>query len=278
VIKIVFTRRVNHADSPRRSSFPEQSLCESRKFVLQLLPKTGNCLSAMIEAKNLSKRYGKRLAVDDISLLAPKGTITALLGPNGAGKSTLIGIMLGQIKPDEGEVFINGFSVQKQRRAALAEIGATFEAPGFHGELTRCEVLEFLSSLTRKVSASDIEDTADFVGLNEQIHDKVRTYSRGMRLRLALAQAILPRPSVVILDEPMEGLDPAGIRDARQIIKRMQTEFGATILLSSHLLHEVAELCDHVAIVCRGKLVLSSPNGGTAAQLEETYLSVVESE
>jgi len=232
----------------------------------------------MIEARNLYKRYGKRLAVDDISLIAPKGTITALLGPNGAGKSTLIGMMLGQIKPDAGEVFINGFSVQKQRRAALGEIGATFEAPGFHDELTGMEVLEFLSSLTKKVSAADIKDTADFVGLNERIHDKVRTYSRGMRLRLAVAQAILPRPSVVILDEPMEGLDPAGIRDARRIIGRMQSEFGTTILLSSHLLHEVAEICNHVAIVCRGKLVLSSQNGGTAAELEETYLSVVESE
>lgn len=239
---------------------------------------TAHAPRAMIEAKHLRKAFGNRPAVDDVSLTVQKGTTTALLGPNGAGKSTIIGMMLGQVKPDSGEVFINGFPVQTNRRAALREIGATFEAPGFHGELTGMEILEFLSSLTAKVPAAELKAAADFVGLGGRIREKVRTYSRGMRLRLALAQALVPRPSVIILDEPMEGLDPAGIRDTRQIIRRMQMEFGATILLSSHLLREVSELCDHIAVVCRGKLVLSAPNSGTASELEKAYLSVVAAE
>ena len=232
----------------------------------------------MIEAKHLSKAFRNQLAVDDVSFDIHQGAITALLGPNGAGKSTLIGMMLGQVKPDAGEVFINGFSVQRARGEALRSVGATFEAPGFHGDLTGMEILEFLSSLSTRVPADELRAAAQFVGLGNRIHDRVRTYSRGMRLRLALAQALVPRPSVIILDEPMEGLDPADIRDTRQIIKRMQTEFGATILLSSHLLHEVAELCDHVAVLCRGRIVLYGPNSRSAAELEEAYLSVVTAE
>lgn len=229
----------------------------------------------MIHIRNLTKTYRGRAAVDDVTLELPAGSITALLGPNGAGKSTLIGMMLGQIQPDAGEVLIDGVSVQKDRVAALRRIGATFEAPGFHGELTGWENLAFLAGLSGPVSTDALREAAEFVGLGARIAEKVCTYSRGMRLRLALAQALVPKPAVIILDEPMEGLDPAGIRDTREIIRRMRTEYGATILLSSHLLGEVSELCDFVAVLCRGKLALATASTGNSAELEAAYLNTV---
>jgi ABC-2 type transport system ATP-binding protein len=229
----------------------------------------------MINVQNLSKRFRGRVALDDVSFAVEKGTITGLLGPNGAGKSTLIGTLLGQVRPTAGDVLIRGVSVHRQRTRALQRVGAVFEAPGFYPQFTGRQNLACLASLSGAVSDAEIEDAARFVGLRERIDDPARDYSRGMRLRLALAQALVPRPEVVLLDEPMEGLDPAGIRDARELIARIRAEFGATILFSSHLLKEVDQLCDRIVILNRGKVAFAGPWNGDARSLEAHYLAAI---
>ena len=230
----------------------------------------------MIRIEHLTKRFRKRAALEDVSLEIETGTITGLLGPNGAGKSTLIGAMVGQVRPDAGDIHIHGVSVFADRRRALRGVGAVFEAPGFYAEFTGRENLACLASLSGPVKAKEIEDAVEFVGLNERIDEPARRYSRGMRMRLAIAQALIPRPSLVILDEPMEGLDPAGMRDTRELIQRVRREWNATVLLSSHLLSEVDQLCDHLAILNQGRVVFAGPWQGDARKLEEKYLAAID--
>ena len=209
----------------------------------------------MIELKNVVKVFGRRTAVDDLTLSVPRGAIYGLLGHNGAGKSTAIGMMLGQVWPTGGEVKICGYDVQSNRRAALRQVGAIFEAPAFYEYLSGRRNLEILSAYTAPTSAARIREVIDWVGLTGREQSKVRTYSHGMRARLALAQALLPRPELLILDEPSDGLDPEGIHEMRQTILRLQRELGLTILLSSHLLNEVEQLCTRIAVLQNGKKV-----------------------
>jgi ABC-2 type transport system ATP-binding protein len=209
----------------------------------------------MIELRHVVKKFAGRIAVDDLSFTVPRGEIFGLLGHNGAGKSTAIGMMLGQVWPTGGEVKICGFDVQSNRRAALRQVGAIFEAPAFYDYLSGRRNLEILSAYTAPTSATRIREVIDWVGLTGREQSKVRTYSHGMRARLALAQALLPRPELLILDEPSDGLDPEGIHEMRQTILRLQRELGLTILLSSHLLNEVEQLCTRIAVLQNGKKV-----------------------
>jgi ABC-2 type transport system ATP-binding protein len=209
----------------------------------------------MIELKNLSKSFKGKPALCDLSLTVEKGEIFGLLGHNGAGKSTSFGILLGQVFPDAGEAFIGGVSVQKDRARALARVGAIFEAPAFYDYLSGWTNLEILTSYSAIVPKKEIEEAVEIVGLTARIHDPVRTYSHGMRQRLGLAQALLPAPEVVLLDEPTEGLDPEGIHEIRGLIRQLNRERGLTVLFSSHLLSEVEQLCDHVAILNRGRKI-----------------------
>ncbi len=209
----------------------------------------------MIELKNLSKSFKGRPALHDFSLTVERGEIFGLLGHNGAGKSTSFGIMLGQVFPDSGEAFIDGVSVQRERARALSRIGAIFEAPAFYDYLSGWQNLEILTSYSALVPAAEIAGAVEIVGLTSRIHDKVRTYSHGMRQRLGLAQALLPAPELVLLDEPTEGLDPEGIHEIRGLILKLNRERGLTVLFSSHLLSEVEQLCDHVAILNRGRKI-----------------------
>ena len=209
----------------------------------------------MIELQNVKKLFGPRLAVDDLTLTVPRGEIFGLLGHNGAGKSTAIGMMLGQVWPTSGEVRVCGFEVSSQRNRALQKVGAIFETPVFYDYLSGWRNLEILSSYTAPTSRERIREVVEWVGLTGREQSKVRTYSHGMRSRLALAQALLPKPELLILDEPSDGLDPEGIHEMRKTILRLHQELGLTILLSSHLLNEVEQLCTRIAVLQRGRKV-----------------------
>jgi ABC-2 type transport system ATP-binding protein len=209
----------------------------------------------MIRLQNVRKAFGRRVAVEDLSLHVPRGEIYGLLGHNGAGKSTAIGMMLGQVWPSGGEVTVCGHDVTRRRRLALQRVGAIFETPAFYDFLSGRANLEILTSYTAATSRARIAEVIEWVGLTGRETSRVRTYSHGMRSRLALAQALLPAPELLILDEPGDGLDPEGIHDLRQTIIRLHRELGLTILLSSHLLSEVEQVCTSIAVLRNGRKV-----------------------
>ena len=183
----------------------------------------------MIRLTNVAKRFGGRLAVSDLTLTVPRGEIFGLLGHNGAGKSTAIGMMLGQVWPTSGEVSVCGHDVTRDRARALLKVGAIFESPAFYDYMSGWRNLEILSHYTARTSKERIREVVDWVGLTGREHSKVKTYSHGMRARLALAQTLLPQPELLILDEPGGGLDPEGIAEMRQTILRLHREMGLTI-------------------------------------------------
>jgi ABC-2 type transport system ATP-binding protein len=209
----------------------------------------------MITLEGVTKKFGGRTAVEDLTLRVPCGEIFGLLGHNGAGKSTAIGMMLGQVWPTAGEVRICGYDVAANRTLALEKVGAIFESPAFYDYLSGLRNLEILSSYTANTPRARILEVLDWVGLMGREKSAVRTYSHGMRARLALAQALLPGPELLILDEPSDGLDPEGIHEMRQMITRMHREMGVTILLSSHFLSEVEQVCTRIAVLNQGRKV-----------------------
>ena len=209
----------------------------------------------MIQLHQVQKIFAKRMAVEDLDLEVPRGDIFGLLGHNGAGKSTAIGMMLGQVWPTRGEIKICGHDVTRVRQKALQKVGAIFESPVFYDFLSGWRNLEILTHYSGRTTKSRISEVVEWVGLTGREHSKVKTYSHGMRARLALAQALLPKPELLILDEPSDGLDPEGIHEMRQTILRLHRELGLTILLSSHLLNEVEQLCTRIAVMNQGKKV-----------------------
>ncbi len=217
----------------------------------------------MIQLQHLCKQFGPQCAVDDLTLQVPPGEIYGLLGHNGAGKSTAIGMMLGQVWPTSGEVRICGHDVTAHRRLALQKVGAIFESPAFYDYLSGRRNLEILCSYTARTPPQRIQEVIEWVGLSGRENSKVRTYSHGMRARLALAQALLPHPELLILDEPSDGLDPEGIHEMRQTILRLHRELGLTILLSSHFLNEVEQLCTRIAVLNRGRMVFEGSLAAT---------------
>lgn len=213
----------------------------------------------MIRLRAVTKRFGARVAVDELTLTVQPREIFGLLGHNGAGKSTAIGMMLGQVWPTSGQVLVCGQDVMRHRRRALERVGAIFETPAFYDYLSGWSNLVILTSYTAPTPARRIKEVIDWVGLSGREHTPVRTYSHGMRARLALAQALLPQPDLLLLDEPGEGLDPEGIHEMRQTILRLHRELGLTIMLSSHLLHEVQQLCTRIAVIRLGRMVFEGP-------------------
>ena len=230
----------------------------------------------MIELNQVSKRFGERWAVDQLTLAVPAREIYGLLGHNGAGKSTAIGMMLGQVWPTSGKVKVCGFEVGTHRREALQKVGAIFESPAFYDYLSGWRNLEILSSYTAPTSRNRLQEVIDWVGLTGRDHSKVRTYSHGMRARLALAQALLPNPELLILDEPSDGLDPEGIHEMRQTILRLHRELGLTILLSSHFLSEVEQLCTRIAVLNQGRKVFEGSLADTRRQENWFRLTVAD--
>jgi len=217
----------------------------------------------VIQLNNLCKKFGRRPAVEDMTLQVPAGEIYGLLGHNGAGKSTAIGMMLGQVWPTSGKVRVCGHDVTAHRRLALRKVGAIFESPAFYEYLSGWRNLEILSSYTARTPPQRMREVIEWVGLSGREGSKVGTYSHGMRARLALAQALLPQPELLILDEPSDGLDPEGIHEMRQTILRLHKELGLTILLSSHFLNEVEQLCTRIAVLNQGRKVFEGSLAAT---------------
>jgi ABC-2 type transport system ATP-binding protein len=211
-----------------------------------------------VETHGLTKRFGNNVAVDGVELLVPRGCAFGYLGPNGAGKTTLIRVLLGLTRADAGTMSLLGSRVPRHRDLALARVGAIVDEPRFHGHLTGRQNLQILAAAREREARGRIEPSLERVGILHRANDKVSKYSMGMRQRLGVAACLLGDPQLLILDEPMNGLDPAGMLDMRDMIRSLAAE-GRTVMLSSHLLDEVERTCDAVAIVDRGKVIRQGP-------------------
>jgi|TARA_B100001059_G_scaffold228102_1_gene258723 ABC-2 type transport system ATP-binding protein len=209
----------------------------------------------MLKVQNLTKKFAGKDALKGISFEVNRGEIYGLLGHNGAGKSTTLGIILSMVGAESGEVFIGGVSVRKNPQQALCKVGSIFEAPAFYDYMSGWDNLKVLVGLSGRFDKEAVMNVVDRVDLTDRIHSKVGAYSHGMRQRLALAQALLPEPEILLLDEPTDGLDPEGIKWFRDFILGLRKERGMTVLFNSHLLSEVEQMCDRVAIIRAGELV-----------------------
>jgi ABC-type multidrug transport system ATPase subunit len=207
-----------------------------------------------VETHGLTKRFGENVAVNGVELLVPRGCAFGYLGPNGAGKTTLIRVLLGLTRADAGTMSLLGYPVPKRRDVALARVGAIVDEPRFHGHLTGRQNLQILAAAREHEARDRIGPSLERVGLARRADDKVSKYSMGMRQRLGVAACLIGDPQLLILDEPMNGLDPAGMAEMRDMILSLVAE-GRTVVLSSHLLDEVERTCDAVAIVDRGKVI-----------------------
>jgi ABC-2 type transport system ATP-binding protein len=212
----------------------------------------------IVETHALTKRFGSRVAVDGVDLRIPRGSAFGYLGPNGAGKTTLIRMLLGLTPASSGTMQLRGLPVPERRGEALAGVGAIVEEPRFHPFLTGRENLEIVAAARESAAHGRIEGVLELVGLAARADERVKRYSLGMRQRLGVARALLGDPELLILDEPTNGLDPAGILEFRGLVRRLVGE-GRTVVLSSHLLDEVEKICDAVAIVDRGRVVWQGP-------------------
>jgi ABC-2 type transport system ATP-binding protein len=211
-----------------------------------------------VETHGLTKRFGSNVAVDDVELLVPRGCAFGYLGPNGAGKTTLIRTLLGLTRANSGTMSLLGIPVPAERRTALARVGAIVDEPRFHTHLTGRENLRLLAAARGGEAGERIAPSLTRVGLADRADDKVASYSMGMRQRLGVAACMLGDPELLILDEPMNGLDPAGMHEMRTTIQTLVDE-GRTVMLSSHLLDEVERTCDAVAIVDHGRVIRQGP-------------------
>ena len=207
----------------------------------------------VLTTRGLTKRYGKRTVVDDLSIDVAAGDVYGFLGPNGAGKSTSMRMLVGLVHPTAGEVRVLGERVGPRHRTALRRIGAIVEAPSFYPYLTGRDNLRMLADLTGPCTQQRIDEVLERVELLDRAGDPTRVYSHGMKQRLAIAAALLPKPELVLLDEPTNGLDPVGIRDVRALIRSLAADDGLTVFLSSHLLAEVEQVCNRGAILANGK-------------------------
>lgn len=209
----------------------------------------------VVSIKNVSKVIKGKKIIDNLSFEIFPGEVFGFLGPNGAGKTTTIRMIVGLISMTEGEILIKGKNVAKNFEGAISEIGAIVENPEMYKFLTGYQNLIHYARMVTGVSKERMDEVVKLVGLTERIHEKVRTYSLGMRQRLGLAQALLHSPSVLILDEPTNGLDPAGIREIRDYIRKLAREEGLAVIVSSHLLSEMELMCDRIGIIQKGKLI-----------------------
>ena len=213
---------------------------------------------AALQTRALSKSYGSRLAVDRLDLEVERAELFGFLGPNGAGKTTTIRMALGLIAPTNGSVEILGLDVRRHRSEVLPRVGALVESPALYGYLSGRDNLRVVGSQLGRVSEKRIDEVLEIVGLKGRDRDRVRTYSMGMKQRLGLGIALLNNPELLILDEPANGLDPAGIVEMRDLLRNLAAE-GKTVFISSHVLSEVQQICTRVAIINHGRLVRLAP-------------------
>jgi len=216
-------------------------------------------MTTILSVRNVKKVIGKKTLVENISFDVNQGEVFGFLGPNGAGKTTTIRMLVGLIKATEGTISIGGYNIKENFREAMRQIGSIVENPELYTYLTGWENLKQFARMLGGISDERILEIAKMVHLNERIHDKVKTYSLGMKQRLGIAQALLGNPKLLILDEPTNGLDPAGIREMREFIHKLVKEENMSVFISSHLLSEVQMICDRVAIIHKGKMITVAP-------------------
>lgn len=209
----------------------------------------------VLEVNNLTKMYKDRAAVDNVSFNIMEGEIFGLIGPNGAGKTTIIKMITGLARPTSGEVFIDGISLSKHFEKAIARLGGIIETPDLYPYMSGMENLKFFASLYPNITQKKIDSIVKLVGMEKRINDKVKNYSLGMKQRVGIAQALLHDPKILILDEPTNGLDPNGIRDMRKFLIGLSRKKHISILVSSHILSEMEQLCDTVAIIDGGHIL-----------------------
>jgi ABC-2 type transport system ATP-binding protein len=231
-----------------------------------------------VQALRLAKRYGQRQAVVDVSFSVRRGEVFGFLGPNGAGKTTTIRMLVGLVRPSAGQVLVGGFDLQRQRDSALRHLGCIVESPDFYDYLTGRENLEHAARMIDAAAMARIDPVTEMLRIHERLSARVGTYSLGMRQRLGIAQALLGAPAVLVLDEPANGLDPAGIRELRALLRQLADEQQLAVFVSSHLLGEVEKVCDRIAIVHRGRVLaegsVAELTGGGRQPLEAVFMDV----
>lgn len=218
-------------------------------------------MSAMLEVNNLNKTYKNFKAIDDISFQVNKGDIYGFLGPNGAGKSTTLRMILGLIKPNSGEIKLNGSLINFKNKKYLNNIGALIERPDFYKNLSAYQNLKILYSMSRINNSKIIHDVLHEVDLFDRKDDKVGSYSQGMKQRLGIAQTLLHNPQVIILDEPSNGLDPQGQADMRELILKINKDKGITVIISSHILAEIEKIANRMIVINKGKKIIEGDVG-----------------
>lgn len=221
----------------------------------------------VLSVEGIEKRIGKRILVEDLTFSIRAGEVFGFLGPNGAGKTTTIRMLVGLIRPTKGRIKIAGYDLKRQFREAMRQVGSIVENPESYAYLTGWENLLQAGRMLGGVEEAWMHEVVDWVGLKDRIHDRVKTYSLGMKQRLGIALALLSKPRLLILDEPTNGLDPAGIRELRGFIRRLVEHKKMALLISSHLLSEVEMLCDRIGIIQHGRLIRVAT---TKELLEET--------
>jgi ABC-2 type transport system ATP-binding protein len=209
----------------------------------------------VLDVQNLTKIYKNRIAVSNVNFQIHEGEIFGFIGPNGAGKSTTIKMITGLASISSGNVYISGHSIKTNFESAIRNVGAIIEMPEMYGYMSGYENLKYYASLYSGIDDNRIHEVAKLVGLDNRLKDKVKHYSLGMKQRLGIAQAILHRPNLLILDEPTNGLDPSGIIEIRELLKKLAHEQNIAIMISSHILAEMEVICDTVAIINNGKVV-----------------------
>ena len=209
----------------------------------------------VVELKGLSKTIGKKKIIDNLNLQLFPGQITGFLGPNGAGKTTTIRMMAGLMKPSSGEVIVEGQTLTDHFEETMSKVGVIVENPEMYKYMSGWKNLLHFARMNKSITKERITEVVNQVGMQNRIHEKVSSYSLGMRQRLGLAQALLHRPKFLILDEPTNGLDPAGIREFRTYLRKIAVEDGVSVFVSSHLLTEIELMCDRIAIIQNGQLI-----------------------
>ena len=213
----------------------------------------------IISLRHVTKKIGRNTIIDDLTFDVPQGEIFGFLGPNGAGKTTTIRMIVGLMSISQGQIFVKGKNIKTEFEQAIRHVGAIVESPEMYKYLSGYHNLVHYARMVPGVTKERIDEVVSLVKLENRIHDKVKKYSLGMRQRLGVAQALLHRPSLLILDEPTNGLDPAGIRELRDYLRHLTHTEGVTVIVSSHLLSEMELMCDRVAILQNGKLVNVMP-------------------
>ncbi|HBJ2611795.1 TPA: ABC transporter ATP-binding protein [Clostridium botulinum] len=230
----------------------------------------------VLQVENIHKKIGKREIIKDVSFSVKEGEIFGFLGPNGAGKTTTIRMMVGLIAPTKGNIKIMGHDIQKDRIKALKNVGCIVENPDMYNDLTGMQNLKYYADLYGDITKERINEVAELVGLKDRINDKVKKYSLGMKQRLGLGQAILSNPKLLILDEPTNGLDPIGMHEFREIVKDIAKKNNSAVFISSHILSEIEQMCDHFAIINKGSIKTIQAVSEESSNIERLKISTNE--